>query len=115
MQQLTIKQLLEGLSEALHVSVEWLKGESEEYDTDITDKRELQIRDAMSSILNRLPFDLNNEETDFSKDLLLLMLQEYELFMDSFQFACKNFKGNTENMVAPTRLGLFGLGALGLL
>lgn len=77
----TKKLVLDGLSEALHVSVEWLKGEAEEYETDITDKRELQIRDAMSSILNRLPLDLNNEEADFSKDLLLLMLQEYELFM----------------------------------
>ena len=72
----TKKLVLDGLSEALHVSVEWLKGEAEEYETDITDKRELQIRDAMSSILNRLPLDLDNEEADFSKDLLLLMLQE---------------------------------------
>jgi hypothetical protein len=97
--------VLDGLSEALHVSVEWLKGEAEEYETDITDKRDLQIRDAMSSILNRLPFDLNNEEADFSKDLLLLMLQEYELFMDSFQFACKNFKGNTENADIAATIG----------
>ena len=39
----TKKMVLEGLSEALHVSVEWLKGETDEYETDITDKRELQI------------------------------------------------------------------------
>lgn len=32
----TKKLVLEGLSEALHVSVEWLKGETEEYETDIT-------------------------------------------------------------------------------
>lgn len=101
----TKKLVLDGLSEALHVSVEWLKGEAEEYETDITDKRELQIRDAMSSILNRLPLDLDNEEADFSKDLLLLMLQEYELFMDSFQLACKNFKGNTENADIAATIG----------
>ena len=92
----TKKLVLDGLSEALHVSVEWLKGETDEYETDITDKRELLIRDAMGSILEHLPYDLNKEESAFSKDLLLLMLQEYELLMDSFQFACKNFKGNTE-------------------
>ena len=92
-------------SEALHVSIEWLKGETDEYETDITDKKELQIRDAMSSILNRLPFDLSNEEADFSKDLLLLILQEYELFMDSFQYACKNFKGNTENADIAATMG----------
>ena len=30
--------------------MEWLKGETDEYETDITDKRELQIRDAMGDI-----------------------------------------------------------------
>lgn len=86
--------VLEGLSEALHVSVEWLKGETDEYETDITDKRELQIRDAMGDILEQLPLALTKEEDAFSKDLLLLMLKQYGLFLDSFQFACKNFKGN---------------------
>ena len=90
--------LLEGLSEALHVSIEWLKGESDEYETDITDKKELLIRDAMSDILKQLPLDLNKTEDAFSKDLLLLMLKQYELFLDSFQFACKNYKGSTKDV-----------------
>ena len=90
----TKKMVLEGLSEALHVSVEWLKGETDEYETDITDKRELQIRDAMGDILEQLPLALTKEEDAFSKDLLLLMLKQYGLFLDSFQFACKNFKWN---------------------
>ena len=47
----TKKLVLERLSEALHVSMEWLKGETEKYKTDITDKRELFLRDVMSSIL----------------------------------------------------------------
>ena len=92
----TKKLVLDGLSEALHVSVEWLRGETDEYETDITDKRELLIRDVMGSILEHFPYDLNKEESAFSKDLLLLMLQEYELLMDSFQFACKNFKDSTQ-------------------
>ena len=93
----TKKMVLEGLSEALHVSIEWLKGETDEYETDITDKKELLIRDAMSDILKQLPLDLNKTEDAFSKDLLLLMLKQYELFLDSFQFACKNCKGNTKD------------------
>ena len=91
----TKKMVLEGLSEALHVSIEWLKGETDEYETDITDKKELQIRDAMSDILKQLPLDLSKKEDAFSKDLLLLMLKQYNLFLESFQFACKNYKGNT--------------------
>lgn len=101
----TKKLVLDGLSEALHVSVEWLKGETDEYETDITDKRELQIRDAVKSILDRLPFDLEGSESDFSKDLLLLMLQEYGLFMDSFQLACRNFKGDTKNSGIAATIG----------
>ena len=100
----TKKLVLEGLSEALHVSVEWLKGETEEYETDITDKRELFIRDVMSSILAKLPFDMEQAESDFTKDLLL-MLREYELFVDSFQFACKNFKDNAENAALAQTMG----------
>lgn len=101
----TKKLVLDGLSEALHVSVDWLKGETDEYETDITDKKELLIRDAMGSILNKLPYDMEASETEFSKNLLLLMLQEYELFMDSFRYACKNFKGNTENTDIAATMG----------
>ena len=85
----------QGLSEALHVSIEWLRGETDEYETDITDKKELQIRDAMGDILKQLPLDLSKKEDAFSKDLLLLMLKQYNLFLESFQFACKNYKGST--------------------
>lgn len=60
----------------------------------------------MSSILSKLPFDLEQAESDFTKDLLLLMLKEYELFVDSFQFACKNFKDNVENAVLAQAMGL---------
>ena len=91
----TKKMVLEGLSEALHVSIEWLRGETDEYETDITDKKELQIRDAMGDILKQLPLDLNKKEDAFSKDLLLLMLKQYNLFLESFQFACKNYKDST--------------------
>lgn len=101
----TKKLVLDGLSEALHVSVEWLRGETEEMTSDITDKRELLIRDAMSAILSKLPYAMKAEESDFTKDLLLLMLQEYELFVDSFGFACKNFKDNTENAALAKTMG----------
>ena len=75
----TKKMVLEGLSEALHVSIEWLRGETDEYETDITDKKELQIRDAIGDILKQLPLDLSKKEDAFSKDLLLLMLKQYNL------------------------------------
>ena len=101
----TKKMVLEGLSEALHVSIEWLRGETDEYETDITDKKELQIRDAMGDILKQLPLDLSKKEDAFSKDLLLLMLKQYNLFLESFQFACKNYKGNTNTADITKAMG----------
>ena len=44
--------MLDSLAETLHVTVEWLKGETESYDSDITDKKELLIRDSMGCILD---------------------------------------------------------------
>ncbi|WP_279179321.1 hypothetical protein [Bacteroides acidifaciens] len=68
-------------------------------------ERELFIRDVMSSILSKLPFDMERAESDIPKDLLLLMLKEYELFVDSFQFARKNFKDNAENSALAQTMG----------
>lgn len=96
----TKKLVLEGLAEALHVTVEWLKGETDSYETDITDNKELLIRDSMERILGKLPYDLTNEEDAFSKDLLLLMLKQYEFFVDSFEMACKSYKDNDNEEIA---------------
>lgn len=96
----TKKLVLEGLAEALHVTVEWLKGETDSYETDITDNKELLIRDSMERILEKLPYDLTKEEDAFSKDLLLLMLKQYESFVDSFEMACKSYKDNDNEEIA---------------
>ena len=96
----TKKLVLEGLAEALHVTVEWLKGETDSYESDITDNKELLIRDSMERILVKLPYDLTNEEDAFSKDLLLLMLKQYESFIDSFEMACKSYKDNDNEEIA---------------
>ena len=65
--------------------------------SDVTDKRELQIRDAMG-----VPFWhsyrlalTKADEAAFSKDLLLLMLKQYgSVRWIPSSIACKNFKGN---------------------
>ena len=33
------------------------------------------------------------------------MLKQYELFLDSFQYACKNYKGNTKEADIAKTLG----------
>ena len=37
--------------------------------------------------------------------LLLLMLKQYNLFLESFQFACKNYKGNTNEADIAKAMG----------
>lgn len=88
----TKKLILEGLSEALHVSVEWLKGETDEYESDVNDNRDIQIRDLIGRVVTNPKDGLNDDEYNFSRDLLIYMLGEYELFLDSFKNGCKNYK-----------------------
>ena len=88
----TKKLILEGLAEVLHVSVEWLKGETDDFESKITDKRDLQIRDLMSTILEEDTDTLSGSERDFIKDILIHTLQEYDLLLGSFRFGCENFK-----------------------
>ena len=84
------KLILEGISDALHVSPEWLRGETQEYEVQVTDKRELQIGDAMAEILQEIHLihaEMQDEELIFSEDLLLLMLKEYMSFIKNFKIA----------------------------
>ena len=102
----TKKLILEGLADALHVSVEWLKGETDEYETDITDKRDLQIRDLMGRLTVSDKEELSDEQFAFSKDLLIYILSEYELLLDSFKFGCTNYKNNKQNKDIAKAMGI---------
>ena len=88
----TKKLILEGLAEALHVSVEWLKSETDEYESDVNDNRDIQIRDLIGRVVTNPKDGLSDEEYNFSRDLLIYMLNEYELFLGSFKNGCENYK-----------------------
>ena len=90
----TKKLVLEGLAAALHVSVEWLKGETEDYTSDITDVRDLKIKDIFGRLTCMEQEGLKDDEYAFSKDLLIYMLSEYESFIDSFRSGCEKYKGS---------------------
>ena len=92
----TKKLILEGLSEALHVSVEWLKGETDEYESDVNDNRDIQIRDLIGRVVTNPKDGLNDDEYNFSRDLLIYMLNEYELFLYSFKNGCENYKNTNK-------------------
>lgn len=83
--------ILNAVSSVLHVSVAWLTGDTEDMESDITDNRDLQIRMAMENIENLFPLALNQKEAVFSKELLLLLLKEYEAFYSSFKSATEHY------------------------
>lgn len=88
--------VVEGLSNILHVSPEWLRGETEEFVSDVSDDRDLMIRDLFGNITCMEQENLSNDEFSFMRDVLIYILMEYELFTDSFKFGCENYKDTTK-------------------
>lgn len=93
----TKRLIVEGLANALHVSPEYLRGETDKYDSEIIDKRQLQIRDAIDRVLDSIPLGISTDDNEFAEDMLLLMLLEYESFTKSFTYACQNYMAVTDN------------------
>ena len=95
--------ILEGLANALDVSVDWLKGETDDMHAQSSDTLELQIGDMTDTILKNFPKDLSDDEETFCKNILLLMLKEYDAFTKSFNQAVKNYGyGNDNSSLAET-------------
>lgn len=99
------KRVIEGLADALHVSVAWLKGETEEKETVITDNRDYLIKSTFEEISGNLAFDLEDKDSAFSKDVLLLLLKCYKEFSVSFERACNQFGGKTDNEEIAKTIG----------
>ena len=78
------------------ISIEWLQlRETDEYETDIMDKKELQIRIEMGDILKQLLSTFSKRKMLFPK-IYYYMLKQYAPVSESAQFArSKNYKGNT--------------------
>lgn len=99
----TKKLIVEGLADALHVSAAWLRGETEDMGADMSDSRDFKIESAMSRIMGDFPLDMKEEESDFSKDLLLLFL--YVHSVKDFKDYDPNYmrKGKQEERLAAGR------------
>lgn len=89
--------ILEGLSNALDVSVDWLKGETDDMHEQNSDTQELQINDMVGIILRNFPKDMKKEDEEFCKNILLLFLKEYNDFMGSFAHVIKNYSVDADN------------------
>ena len=103
----TKRLVIEGLANALHVTPEYLRGETDEYNTEITDKRSLLIRDLMEKIQGTVPLGIASSDNEFAENMLLVVLAEYLEFADSFTKACHrfDFDGNKENETFAKLMG----------
>lgn len=91
----TKKMVLEGLSRVLDVTPEWLLGETDILDSEVTDALEIRIRDSFQRIQSSFPLKMNKMDADFAKTLLLYLLESYEDLITSFENAgerCANIK-----------------------
>ena len=95
----TKRLVVEGLANALHVTPEYLRGETDEYNTEITDRRLLQIRDLMEKVQGAIPLGIASSDNEFAENMLLVLLAEYLEFAESFTKACHrfDFDQNKEN------------------
>ena len=91
----TKKMVLEGLSRVLDVTPEWLLGETDKLDPEVTDALEIRIRDSYQRIQSSFPLKLKTIDADFAKTLLLYLLESFEDLITSFENGderCSNVK-----------------------
>ena len=60
----TKRLVIEGLANALHVTPEYLRGETDEYNTEITDQRLLLISAVMEKEQNVVPCGMGSSDTE---------------------------------------------------
>jgi len=101
----TKRLVIEGLATALHVTPEYLRGETDDYRSEVNDKRTLQIIDYMEKAKNALPLGIKAKDNEFAENLLLLLLAEYEEFAKSFTIACHRYAGEEDHEELALTIG----------
>ena len=110
----TKKMVLEGLSRVLDVTPEWLTGETDILDPEVTDSLELKIRDSYRRILGLFPLKLNEQDSDFADMLGMSSDAEFRqmMFLREIMHTVNNLKEASDilqtypadSQVAQTRL-----------
>lgn len=101
----TKKMVLEGLSRVLDVTPEWLLGETDVLDPEVTDSYEVKIRDSYGRILGLFPLKLNEQDSEFAKALLLFLLESYEELIPSFESASEKYSDSRNYSQLSEQIG----------
>ena len=89
----TKKLVIEGLAEVLHVSPAWLETGDDYFEPDKTDLRFVYLEEAFSEVMGQYPLKTEKNADAFSKDLLILLLNDYKEFNKSFAHAVNSYSG----------------------
>lgn len=101
----TKKLVVDGLADALHVPREWLMGEMDELETDVTSRVRIEILDALEEAKNSFPAHVDNTGNEFSQYLLLLLLKEYVSFNQSLETAYRMYYNAEEHKEIAQLMG----------
>ena len=89
-------------AEILHTTPEWLRGETSDLNSDVKDYMELKLIDSFNSVLKSFSNNLTEDASMFSKNMFLLLLNEFAEFNKSFEFALSNYSNNDNSDIAKT-------------
>ena len=96
------KIVVDSLTEILHTTPEWLRGETSDLNSDVKDYMELKLIDSFNSVLKSFSNNLTEDASMFSKNMFLLLLNEFAEFNKSFEFALSNYSNNDNSDIAKT-------------
>lgn len=102
----TKKLVLQGFSGVLHVTPEWLRSETDELPTAVTDHLDTQIADRLAAVSRCFPLEVPTEDDVFARNILLSFLEEYIRFTDHFTYACANYSEENDNSVVAKMMGM---------
>lgn len=92
----TKKLIVESMAEVLHVTPEWLRGEIDVIESDYNDPALARIEDAFHELLVSYPLPIDPDASEFSRNLLLLLLMEVRKFNHQFIGANLNYTSGNE-------------------
>ena len=101
----TKKLVLEGFADNLHVTPEWLRSETDELPSAVTDHLDAQIADRLAAVSKCFPLEVSTKDDVFARNILLSFLEEYIRFTEHFTYACANFSESNDNSKIAEMIG----------
>lgn len=101
----TKKLIIENIAEALHVTPEWLRAETDEIISDYNDPALAKIEDLFQEVIADYPLPVDDPTaSEFSRDLLLYVLMVMKKFNWQFVNAISQYSNGNEEFAKTLEL-----------